>query len=259
MKTYKLAYFAAAAAAFAVASCASDSRTPGTSPLVLEPYSYDTIVRDSRTDTLVPLANTDWRTIGSGVLPVCQRGDSAMTVLRDSLMRLARVQFDDFGFAGPLMDTGMTLTAVSRDSLESINYISNRLSVCLVTPKVAVWSNYQSLYLYGAAHGAYTTTYINYALDEGHILSLADIIVPGKEQELERLVTGRVRENPGVFPDAEITVPDNFRITDDGLEFIWPIYSIAPYAVGEVTADFAAYELAGILTPQAEALIGVPQ
>lgn len=104
--------------------------------------------------------------------------------------------------------------------------------------------------MYHAAHGVYGTSYLNYSIDNNRILKLQDIFKPGYEKELGMLLTEKVKEKDvDLFdPDASVGVPDDFEISTNGINFIWSIYSIAPYSEGEIKVEVNSYEVADLLT-----------
>lgn len=50
-----------------------------------------------------------------------------------------------------------------------------------------------------------------------------------------------------LVPLNEIGIPTDFEITESGINFIYGLYEIAPYSSGEITVEFATYELDDIL------------
>ena len=237
----------------ALAACDNGKKDNGR--IELESYSYDCIqqLTDSVEQTLEETKY--WRSVGHGVLPVSIGGES-VEALRDTLQAMGQVVFTPEGKATP--ETSVELTPTDLDPLktDACSTSTNELCVWLVTPKVIVWEDYASYYPCRAAHGRYATTYLNYSLVDHKILTLNDIFKPGYRGELVSLLKEKLQENPDVFDGADITVPDVFCITSEGIKFVYGIYSIAPYSAGEISVPFQYYEIDHLLSPLGESLIG---
>lgn len=96
----------------------------------------------------------------------------------------------------------------------------------------------------GGAHGLSTVLYYNFDLQNGRQLTLADLFVPGYEEELTRigetqfrkmkqLSAGETLSSAGFwFGNDRFKLNDNFAITKAGIAFYYNNYEIAPYAMG---------------------------
>lgn len=224
--------------------------------LTLESYSYDTVghIHPDSAESLEGYDPGFIQLSGRGVLP-CRVGDSDISQLRDSLMRLANVKLED-GKAEAFPPRAITLgeTPGKDDEVESTSF--NNLMVVLATPSVVVWRDYAFQYISGAAHGRYATTYVNYSIADNRILSVADLMKPGYEESLLTMIKEKLGERDDVIVSlSEIAIPSNFEITDNGVVFVYGLYEVAPYSSGEVEVAFAAYELADILTPASMEMI----
>ena len=51
---------------------------------------------------------------------------------------------------------------------------------------------------------------------------------------------------------SEVKLPANFRVTDEGVDFIFGLYEVAPYSSGEIEVELNAYALAHLLTDWAK-------
>ncbi len=231
----------------------------GSTKVQLATYQYDTLVYDRTADSIDLPGSQYWKIQGRGVLPV-QIGGISVPTLRDSLMSLANIQFNA-GDAVPIVDSVNRILPYRNlpDSLKEfpVSYISNNLSVYLITPAVAVWENHSESYMAGAAHGMYATTYVNYSLGDNKILSLDDMFKPSYEKKLRKLVKDKLDERPDVSKDDSISLPRNFCVTTDGLSLVYGLYEIAPYSSGEVRVDFTPYELNDLLSPTGKRLLDV--
>lgn len=225
-----------------------------------ETYIYDMIAH-AEGDSLAqyPDSVMKWRLTGDGVLPT-KVGEHDITLLRDTLMKLAQVKFlAKQAFPGHL--DGMKITDLEPASTAYANTNVNSLSLDLMSPYLIVWERYVYNYFWGAAHGDYSTTYINYSTVDNKILTLRDLFRKGYEEELLEIVRENLREQDlSLFVEPEeITLPDNFRIRSNGISLIYPLYTIAPYAEGEIKVNLSVYDLDGLLTPRALELILGPQ
>lgn len=108
----------------------------------------------------------------------------------------------------------------------------------------------------GGAHGMYTTVYHTYSLTDGFELSLADLFTVDELQLLDGAIHERIARDYGAGSDEElaaqgffpeyISPTENFRITDDGIEFLYNPYEIGCYALGNVEVHFTREELDAI-------------
>ncbi len=245
---------AAGALAMVMASCGGNSASDG--ELRLESYAFDVI--SASTDSVPSMFEgaDRLRSIGEGVLPMAKEG-SKLKSLRDSLQKLAGMQITEKGEAAPLPMEGFTPTAEKPDSTEACNYWSNKLSITLITPRVAVWSDEASFYPCGAAHPLHATNYVNYDRENNRILSLADLMKPDYEEPLAKQLREKLQDMDVDLLVAleSVGVPDTFNITRDGITFTYGLYSIAPYSAGEISVRFYAWELSDVLTDEGYSLI----
>lgn len=108
----------------------------------------------------------------------------------------------------------------------------------------------------GGAHGMYTTVYHTYSLTDGFELSLADLFTVDELQLLDGAIRERIARDYGAVNDEElaaqgffpeyISPTENFRITDEGIEFLYNPYEIGCYALGNVEVHFTREELDAI-------------
>lgn len=110
----------------------------------------------------------------------------------------------------------------------------------------------------GGAHGMYSTHILNFDKATGERLVLADIFKPESEDLLIEVIYKAFKKE--FFPDAEVGEEagffnleeslgpsENFLFTADGITFIYPLYEIAPYVMGEPTATVPYSELKELL------------
>lgn len=249
-----------------MASCAGGEKKVDTQadgacvPFIqLENYGYASVAEVTDADSSDIEGWKYCKVSGEGVMPV-SIGGKDVAGLRDSLERLAKVTFASEKTCEPRLDADMKLTSLPPDSTPACGVESNRLTVDLVTPRVAVWRNYRESYDCGAAHGTYNTTFVNYSVSDGRILSVADLMKPGYEMKLTALLRDKVLADKVdlIVPADKIGIPADFRITDSGISFLYGLYEIAPYSSGEIQVDFDGYDLRDILRSEAMALIYGP-
>lgn len=252
----------AAAAAIMLLSCGEERKSgknaDTASPLEkieLEGYSYDRISEFLTPDSTGMEGAQYWRSIGQGVLPGEING-KPVPALRDTLESLGSVVFTGPGDAEPrINEKERKLTDLSPATTDPCSYSYNTVNMTLMTTTVAVWKNYAAYYACGAAHGRYATRYVNYSIADGEILSLHDLFRPGYEPVLLKKLKDKLKGNPDIFPDAEITIPDVFAVTSEGVTFLYGLYDIAPYSSGEIAVSFDSFELTDILSSKGTRLI----
>lgn len=262
MKKFLSMTLAAGALCMVMASCGGNGGNANegdhncSGDLKLESYSFDVIL--TSTDSVKPVIEgaDKLRFLGEGVLPVVKEG-CKMQALRDSLVKLAGVELDAKGTATPLPAEGFRLTQEEPDSTEACNYRINKLSISLITPRVAVWCDEASYYYCGAAHPLQTTNYVNFDRTTKRIISLSDLMKPDYQESLARMIRIRLKEmNVDLLSSLdEVGVPESFNITSDGVNFTYGLYSIAPYSAGEISVKFTVWELGDLLTPEGYTLI----
>lgn len=196
------------------------------------------------------------RVAGQGLIPE-KIGNLNLSVLRDSLINLAEIIVADPWMIEPALDSGMTLTKMDPNDSTICSFRRNNLSIDLITPQIIVWKDNWSFYQCGAAHGMYGTNYINFSIELNKILALQDIVRPDALKELRALIQEKLESQQVdlLVPLDEIEIPSDFRITTDGLEFIYSLYEIAPYSSGEIKVNIERYELADLLQPESPELI----
>lgn len=216
-----------------------------------ESFSYDVVAQDSAGSGKSAL----WHNIGRGVLPL-SIGDADISLLRDSLIRLTQVELSSSGDASPRLGNGVRVIDKDPSKTETGNFTTNELYVVLNTGSIIVWQNHFEGYAYGAAHGIHSNSYVNYSVVDKKIISLTDIFKPGYEKTLTQMLREKLSDNKNLLvPTDEVQIPHQFRITSDGIDFVYGIYEIAPYSSGEIVVNLYAYELQDLLTPAAFKMI----
>lgn len=108
----------------------------------------------------------------------------------------------------------------------------------------------------GGAHGLAGDYVMNFNIKDGTLVSEADFFVPGYQEELAGLLSAHLRD---AMPDEDsynaLFVKDiepngNFRVSDDGVTYIYGPYEIGPYYLGSIEVTLPWAEL-GSLVPGA--------
>lgn len=114
-----------------------------------------------------------------------------------------------------------------------------------------------SHYIYsGGAHGLYWTNYVNIDIEQKKVIGLDDIIAEGKKEVMkERLWQAYQNPSPdeegktdNFMPKDEFYLAEDFLFTDEGVKFVYPPYSLASFAAGEVSLIIPWEEANPLLT-----------
>ena len=215
-----------------------------------ESYTFDIIGELEGADTIFPgdTAARYIRYMAQGVLPESV-GDSDITVLRDSLLTMAGIEYSEDGQILPVTSTEYNLTDLSPKSTEACGYVYSTLAATLVTPKVVVWECSKSSYACRAAHGNSGIRFLNYSIADNSILNLKDIMKPGYEKKLLKMLRKSVQQEniPLICSISEVEIPSQFEITANGLKFSWDPYEIAPYSEGIIKISLSLTDIYDLL------------
>lgn len=185
-----------------------------------------------------------FNTYGKFILPI-KINDNDITALRDSLMRLSDITINDKGEVYPDLE-GLTITGENPKMTEYSTNRTETLSIALLNPRLIVWQNYSFEYM-GGAHGYGYDTYVNYSIGLNKILSLEDILKPGFEAPLNKLVRENLRWQFNadllLVDISDVEYSNIFKVTPDGITFYYPPYAIAPYSEGEVEIAISLSDL----------------
>lgn len=108
-------------------------------------------------------------------------------------------------------------------------------------------------YVYtGGAHGMTAESALNFNRQTGALLSEDDFFKEGYQDRLRTLLSDHLAESLDEPADTsmlftrEIGPNGNFRISDDGVTYIYNQYEIAPYAMGVISVTIPWNELEGL-------------
>ena len=229
-------------------------------------YSLSVVAEGADSDSLRNvLDNFDgrWNVNVCGILPE-RLGEKSVEELRDSLCRLANITFDEDGKT--VVEYPEELRELSKELGDTIptdrkpgSIFDNTLSLAMLTPKVAVFNSYKYSYPEGAAHGVWVNSYVNYDIAAGQILTYGNLFTTGFGKMLVPAILNKLEEQ-GIEliverEDIINRMPRQFRLTPDGIEFIYSLYEIAPYSAGEPKVKFTYGELESLLRPAAKSLL----
>jgi len=116
----------------------------------------------------------------------------------------------------------------------------------------------------GGAHGLETRNYYNFDLKTGKIISEKDLFKSNYVPELSELIKKRIVEESKEQKDTRDTEPimsledtdfwadsikpnGNFYITDEGINYVFNPYEIAPYYMGQTEVSIPFDRLTNIL------------
>ncbi|MDD4777814.1 MAG: DUF3298 domain-containing protein [Fermentimonas sp.] len=113
----------------------------------------------------------------------------------------------------------------------------------------------------GGAHGSYRITYTNINLNDLVTLSEEDLFVPGYYNELtEKILQSLMKDYNAEVPDSllmrgfftveDIVPNDNFWLSEEGINYSYNQYEIAPYSMGVINVTVPYSELKDILLPE---------
>lgn len=108
---------------------------------------------------------------------------------------------------------------------------------------------------FGGAHPMHWEKFLNLDATSGKRLMLADLLKPGYEAALEKILTKKAMELEKVKTEQELAseprVTENFILEDDGIVFYFNPYDIAAYAQGAIVLKVSYAELREWLLPEA--------
>ncbi|WP_020003759.1 DUF3298 domain-containing protein [Brachyspira innocens] len=145
-------------------------------------------------------------------------------------------------YMSDLYNEWLTNSAYSYESSKSIN-------ITYFNDKTISIRRTSTLYL-GGAHGVYNNYNLVYSLETGEKIEVTNLIKDFDDGELKSTMVSKLlsidnrTEEDYLVPLDEITLADtSFYIYDDGMHFVWPIYSITAYVLGETEIVFDFEEI----------------
>ena len=131
--------------------------------------------------------------------------------------------------------------------------------------KIYVYGIERYVYM-GGAHGLETRNYYNFDLKTGKLITENDLFNANYKIELIKLIKARIVEESKEIKDEKDAEPilnledtdywtdsikpnGNFYITDEGINYVFNPYEIAPYYLGQTEVTLPYKRLTGILKP----------
>ena len=114
----------------------------------------------------------------------------------------------------------------------------------------------------GGAHGLPGTRFLNFDLQTGEPLKLADLLLPDAMAKVKQLGEKQFRQDKELpeeqrlqelgfdFEKDGFYLPDNVGIGRFSLTFFYNVYEIGPYVAGTTELTLPYYELAPLLKPE---------
>lgn len=248
--------FAALLLAVAVTSCSekksdSNEAQAQTRNIVFESYTYDTIGAYPDSDTIAAPGGKYVRFIGQGILPK-DIGDTDILNLRDTLVKISNITFNDSDKPIPVMPDSMSFTNLNPIETDACGEAVSTLTTTLMTPRVVVWENSKESYACGAAHGNRSESFINFNMETGKILEYSDLFKQGYTQALTKIIQQKLKESSYelLVPINSVKIPSEFAVTSKGMIFSYDPYQIAPYSEGIIQVELSVSELTDLLSPE---------
>lgn len=144
-----------------------------------------------------------------------------------------------------LSDDGMMATGEVYSSL--LSFLGQRLNIASFQRNTYIYHN-------GAAHGIGFVKILNFNLNKHTLLTVQDILLPGKQQALLNLLWQNyqvdVMENDPFIEKNQFYIPPNFLFDMDGMTFIYQPYEIGPYSMGNIELKLSWHQLKDIIKPE---------
>lgn len=100
----------------------------------------------------------------------------------------------------------------------------------------------------GGAQGLKTFNYFNFDLKNGNLLDETDIFSDNYQNQLSELIKKTILEQNSQVQYADTILPNsNFFISDEGITYLFNVYEIAPYYVGQTEVFLPYSDLNAIL------------
>lgn len=257
--------FAAGALAFMAESCGNTGAN----------QSIDFTTRADSTAVMLPdyLGDTAYIATRYSVVWPEKIGQQDFDAFKDSLVNLT------FGTTGVnTFDQGVAafkkqpVTEMGADSMKTepadyaiaaesayatINMAESNVS--LLTPDLLVIDVNHYGYITRAAHGMSTLNFLNYSIKEHTLLTPDNFFTPDAAKSISPMIKKIAREKyseEALFADATYSI-NNFRITEDNVEFVYQPYEVGPYSSGIITVALSHYDLKPYLSKIAVSTLGL--
>ncbi len=132
-------------------------------------------------------------------------------------------------------------------------------TVSMLTPDVMVIDVQYYGYYSHAAHGMQTLRFLNYSIKEHTLLNADNFFKAGAAEAISPMIAKAANEKyaeGALFADAEFGI-NNFRITEQNIEFVYQPYEVGPYSSGIITVAIPTNSISDYLTPTAISTLGL--
>jgi len=115
---------------------------------------------------------------------------------------------------------------------------------------------------HGGPHGIDLTSYVNWDIKANKSIALNDIFVTGYQDKLNQVAEQIFRKNEKLqdtaklnngrtyfFKDNKFSLSDNYLITPEGIQFLYNVYTIKPYAAGKTDLLVPYAQIKALLLP----------
>ncbi len=201
-------------------------------------------------------------------------GDKSLNVLIDSIGQIA------FGRTGDLKkgikeylkrprivsDSDIKVKAVDKlpkdlnSSSLSTEEILGYVKSFSATSTVLTYCINDSYYYAGAAHGMHTTSYVNFYIPKGIVLTAENMFAPEKRGNILEIINAAAQKKYGKSTIETIESYHNFYLDagNNTIVFVYQPYEVAPYSEGIVEVPVEGYLLYdGCLTQIGKAAISI--
>jgi hypothetical protein len=99
---------------------------------------------------------------------------------------------------------------------------------------------------HGGPHGVDLTSYVNWDVKANKSIALSDLFVAGYQDKLNQIAEQIFRKNEKLqdtaklnngrtyfFKDNKFSLPDNYLVTPEGIQFLYNVYTIKAYQAGK--------------------------
>lgn len=148
----------------------------------------------------------------------------------------------------------------------SFNNEHTILGFSLLSDKIIYVYGIERYVYMGGAHGLETRNFYNFDLKTGKVITEKDLFKANFESELAKLIKARIveeskesNEDQKAEPIADLEETDfwtdsiksngNFYITDEGINYVFNPYEIAPYYMGQTEVTLPFSRLKSLLKP----------
>ncbi|MBQ9077536.1 MAG: DUF3298 domain-containing protein [Muribaculaceae bacterium] len=162
--------------------------------------------------------------------------------------------------------SGIEESAVKEIPSSAVNYqnsgfLSTSGYVFRLTPVILTFRADYYRYYFHAAHGMYGSTFVNYHIPSGKVLTADDILVPGDKEEIISVIRDEAAskyKDSGMLDTEGIIHYRNFYISGQSITFVYQPYEAGPYALGMVEVTVYPHTIGNCLTPLGKKVLGIP-